>query len=203
MKIYREITPLKSNDVYVLCHYLNPSFNYPLHSHPEYELCLTLNSKGNRIVGDSVSKYQEKDLVLIGPDIHHRWDNEDQPAHKKKDASVLVLQFDRNLFENLLLNKEAFYAIKHMLRRSSRGIEFHGEVLEKACERLVNLTKMEGFEAVLEFLAILNTLALSKEQRLLASEIFSAHPESSRSQRIKAVYQYIADHLTEKDKRCR
>ncbi len=199
MKIYREITPLNSSDVFVASCYKNPTFTYPLHNHPEYELCLTLNSRGTRIVGDSVAKYTEKDLVLIGPYIYHRWDNNDQIEEKRKDALTVVVQFDKQLFESNLLNKEAFYSIKKMLYRSNRGILFFEDSnFNQTAERLIKLADLEGFEAVLEFLSILNSLATTLNQKLLTSTSFNVKPEELGSSRINAVYDFIMKNYTKR-----
>ncbi|MDC6128320.1 AraC family ligand binding domain-containing protein, partial [Burkholderia gladioli] len=43
------------------------------HHHPEYELTLTLNSRGKRYIGDSVAAYGADDLVLVPPNLPHTW----------------------------------------------------------------------------------------------------------------------------------
>src|SRR5262245_45670040 len=43
------------------------------HYHPEFELTLTLNSRGQRYIGDSVADYDDGDLVLLGPSLPHTW----------------------------------------------------------------------------------------------------------------------------------
>lgn len=200
MKIYREITPLSSADIFVIAHYKDPTFNYPLHNHPEYELCLTLNNKGTRIVGDSVAKYSEKDLVLVGPYIYHHWDNEDslKENNKAKDAATIVLQFDSQLFESRLLGKEPFYAIKKMLYRSQKGIQFEGPVLDIIAERLIMLSKMTGFKAVIAFLEILNILATCPNQKTLTSSGFNVNHKELENNRINEVYEFILKNYTQK-----
>lgn len=43
------------------------------HHHPEYELTLTLNSRGHRYVSSDVRLYEDGDLVLLGPNVPHSW----------------------------------------------------------------------------------------------------------------------------------
>lgn len=48
------------------------------HCHPEFELTLTLNSRGNRYLGDHVGPYEDGDLVLIGPNVPHSWRSQER-----------------------------------------------------------------------------------------------------------------------------
>lgn len=199
MRIYREITPVRKEDVFILLSHPNAGFDYPLHNHPEYELNLVLNGAGNRIVGDSIDKYSNKDLVLIGPNIYHRWDSNaldketrDQPPH------VITIQFGEHLFDHTLLTKEAFYSIRLMLEQSIRGIQFYGSTLDLAIERLKNLSKTTGFQSVLDFLSLLNFLSNSVEKNYLVSPGFSNKPDFSKSRRINQVYEYILEHFSQR-----
>ena len=42
-----------------------PEIPFEWHHHPEYELTLTLNSRGWRFIGDHIGKYEAPDLVLV------------------------------------------------------------------------------------------------------------------------------------------
>ena len=50
-----------------------PDFPFNWHYHPEFELTLTLNSEGLRVVGDHSAAYGDGDLVLLGPNLPHAW----------------------------------------------------------------------------------------------------------------------------------
>lgn len=191
---------MNNKDVFVISNYEDPTFDYPLHNHQEYELCLTLNSRGNRIVGDSVVKYFEKDLVLIGPYVSHRWDNTDTEEHNKENAHTIVIQFDNQLFESSLLQKEAFAPIKRMLARSIRGIQFGEAIVDQMVDRLLQLNQMNGFKAVVEFITILNDLANYPEQTLLASSSFKVKSEELGNNRISDVYDFIMSNYTKRIK---
>ena len=199
MRIYREITPVQSDDVFIILSHNNPDFDYPLHNHPEYELNLVLDCAGNRIVGDSVAKYGEEDLVLIGPEVYHRWDDDDlDRTLGNPNPTVITIQFDKHLFDHQLLSKKAFYSIRLMLEQSVRGIQFHGQTLKRAIERLKRLTTTSDFQAVLDFLSLLHLLATTKEKTYLVSAGFSSKPDYSKSRRINEVYEYILENFSKK-----
>ena len=44
-KIMREVTPVTSEDLFVVLNYYNAKFDFPVHFHPEYEINLVLNSQ--------------------------------------------------------------------------------------------------------------------------------------------------------------
>ena len=73
---------------------LDDAIPFEWHHHPELELTLTLNSVGQRFVGDHVGSYGHGDLVLVGPNLPHTWASRD-----KLDATAphvaLVLWFER------------------------------------------------------------------------------------------------------------
>ena len=45
-----------------------PAIPFEWHYNSEYELTLTLNSRGQRFVGDNIAPYEDGDLILIGPE---------------------------------------------------------------------------------------------------------------------------------------
>lgn len=197
MKVYREITPVQPGDVFAVEHYDDPQFGYPLHNHPEYELCLTLNSTGNRIVGDDVSPYNKVDLVLVGPYVRHRWDDLGN-LEERRHARITVIYFGKEIFDSALTQKEAFFSIKKMLLRSVRGIEFSEETTLRLVDRIQKLRQLTGFSAALDFLAILNTLATSENQVLLSSPGYTPKTEHENSTRINAIYDFIMKRYTSK-----
>ena len=134
MIVYKEITPLTQNDVFIIKNSKKVGFDYPIHYHSAYELTLILNSSGNRIVGDSVEKYNSNDLVLIGPEIYHKWDDDDIAPEKRNNAHVITIQFSRDLFDQTLFLKESFSSIKNLLKDSQRGLEFVGDTLSVVAE---------------------------------------------------------------------
>ena len=62
--ILKEITPLGKNDLFIANYWPDNQMDFPLHFHEDYELCLTLNVRGKRILGNLVEDFTEKDLVI-------------------------------------------------------------------------------------------------------------------------------------------
>ncbi len=201
MIVYKEITPLTQNDVFIIINSKKVGFDYPIHYHSDYELTLILNSSGNRIVGDSVEKYSLNDLVLIGPEIYHRWDDDDVPPEKRNNAHVITIQFSKDLFDQTLFLKESFSSIKNLLKDSHRGLKFVGETFSIVAEKMKNLTVVEKFESAMEFLKILNTLSISKDKKYLASDGLISIREDVKGDRVNKMYTYILTHFNDSNLR--
>ena len=191
MDIYREITPLKEPDVLVVLDSVSNGFDYPIHSHPEFELNLVVGISGTRIVGDSTERYNHCDLVLLGPYLYHKWDGEEAMQRSLQPYRVITIQFAMDLLAGHLFQKERFYKIRKLLQDAARGIKFHGKTFELAMQKMIALTEDKGFASIVEFLQLLDLLSQSTETTLLASEGFSPQALSSENNRIQMVYSYI------------
>ena len=53
-----------------------PEFRFNWHYRPQFELSLTVNSRGMRFVGDHVGQYEDGDLVLIAPNLPHAFQSQ-------------------------------------------------------------------------------------------------------------------------------
>jgi len=191
MIVYKEITPLTQNDVFIIINSENIGFDYPIHYHSAYELTLILNSSGNRIIGDSVEKYSLNDLVLIGPEIYHKWDDDDLPPEKKNSAHVITIQFSKDIFNETLLSKESFFSIKNLLKDSRRGLKFSDKTFRIVAERMKTLKSNKNFNSVIEFLNILNILSISDDKKHLTSDEFIPINEDIKGDRVNRMYTYI------------
>ncbi len=197
MKVYQEITPVTGTDLFVILDSVNKGFEYPIHNHAEFELTLVAGSAGTRVVGDSTQRYREEDLVLIGPYLFHKWDDEDQQGSSSHPCRVITIQFDMNLFDKAILNKKPFSGIQQLLVSSGRGIRYYGRTWKMAENIIHKLTRKTGIESATEFLLLLDLLARSNEYELLASEGFNVNPIQANSKRLHAAYQYIRKHFQE------
>lgn len=197
MKVYQEITPVTGSDLFVILDSVNKGFEYPIHNHPEFELTFVTGSAGTRIVGDSTQIYTDDDLVLIGPYLFHKWDDEIQQGTSSNPCRVITIQFDMHLFDKAFLTKKPFANIQTLLINAGRGIRFTGKTIRQAKSKIQKLTSLSGVESATEFLLLLDTLSQSGEYEFLASEGFNVNAIQVNSKRLHAAYQYIRKHFHE------
>jgi AraC-like DNA-binding protein len=201
MNIYREITPLKAPDIFVVLDSVSNGFDYPIHNHAEYELNLIIGMSGSRIVGDSIEHYTDFDLVLIGPYLYHKWDGDALLLAEGKPYRVITIQFGTDLFNAHLLQKERFYKIRKLLEDSRRGIKFSGKTIAETMPKMRALTEDKGFANVIEFLSLLDLLSQSDEKAFLASEGFTPQAFKNTNNRIQITYAAILKNFTKPELR--
>ena len=183
----QEITPLASDDLFIVLNHLSAKFDYPVHYHADYEINLVLDTYGKRVVGDSIEDFTTLDLAMIGPNIPHKWFGE-----VEENNHVVTIQFSDKLLNFPILEKRLFNNIKNLLVESQRGLVFSEKTQTDISDKILKLTKMQGFQTVLEFLSILNELAVS-DRRILVSNQFDSQlvVRASKSRRIATVCNYI------------
>jgi AraC-like DNA-binding protein/quercetin dioxygenase-like cupin family protein len=184
--IIREVTPLTEKDFFVVLYHPDAKFDFPTHYHPEYEINYVEHATGTRIVGESVSKYKEVDLVMVGPDIYHSWQSETGGAEL-----VVTIQFQKDLLPLNFQNKNLMTPIREMLERSHRGIEFSKETIALLAPRIKALINANGFISFIEFLNILHEMSVSDNQKVLCSQTFSPELDMFKSRRIRLACNYI------------
>lgn len=197
-QLHREITPLNAGDCLLVFDRERDYFNFPLHFHPEYELNFISNAAGAyRTVGDHFSKISDLELVLIGPNLPHFWDQGDCGKEKFHE---LTIQFDRDLFDSSLLNRNVMAPIKRILNQSKVGISFSEETIKDVSPRLKNLPKKNGFDAVIELMTLLFDLSNVRNQQTLSSSDISSISDFYNSDKIKQVCNYIEKNYQDKIK---
>lgn len=191
MEIFREITPLSSEDCFVIIDRTKTNFTYPVHIHPEYEMNFIENSKGaRRIVGDSIEEIDDLELCLIGNEkLEHGWIDYNCTS---KDIHEITIQFHHDLFLESLLNKKQFHSLSVMFENAKKGIVFSRPVIEKVRSQIIALTNNpNGFQSVMDLIMILHELSNDQNSRILSNSTFTNDSDSAESRRVQKVISYL------------
>jgi len=108
------------------------------HHHPEYELTLTLNSRGWRFIGDHIGQYQAPDLVLVPPDMPHTWASTDtfEPG---EPHTAIVIWFSRKWALQLAELCPEYSVVRRLLQSASTGLAFTPEIATRMAGRIPHL----------------------------------------------------------------
>ncbi|PZX16811.1 AraC-like DNA-binding protein [Breznakibacter xylanolyticus] len=198
--IHREITPLKDNDCFLVFDRTKADFNFPIHFHPEFELNYIARGKGaKRFVGDHMTEIDEKELVLIGPNLYHGWENYHN-AILPDEIHEITIQFPRDLFGNDMLEKNVLKPIKELFQNAQRGIAFSSSAIKAVEDKILTLSKKRGFDSFIELQSILYDLAISRDQKLLTNVSFQRNNDFHNSEKIEKVYHFIRENYNKKIK---
>lgn len=169
---------------------LDDAIPFQWHHHPELELTLTLNSVGQRFVGDHVGSYGHGDLVLVGPNLPHTWASRDK-IDKAAPHVALVLWFEKDWVDSMMASSVELRPLREMIDRSAAGLAFPPEVglaLRSEFEAVFVLPPMQR---LLALVGILGRLAGEAAQPL--SSVAPPAIEGSRS-RLDRVLTHLHQH---------
>lgn len=195
--IHREITPLKENDCFLIFDRERYLFDFPIHFHPEFEINYVFNAEGGkRVVGDHIGNIGRKELVMVGPNLYHGWENDQNT--KTELLHEITIQFPRELFEGNLIKRNLLKPLLELLQNANRGVLFSQETIEKVEPKLFSLSQKQGFDSFLLFQSLLFDLAVSPKQQLLTNLSFQRQNDFHNSERIEKVYKYIKKNYAQK-----
>jgi AraC-like DNA-binding protein len=196
MKPYLEHIATSQESSWTLFDRRLPAIPFEWHYNSEYELTLTLNSRGQRFVGDSIASYDDGDLVLIGPKVPHTWcSNEDIRPEQAHQA--LVLWFSQGFVQSMIQPHVELRPILRLLDRSSRAIAFSPSVRTEARSIITAMLEQSASERLPSLLRALLILSADADAEPLTST--ALQPETTA----EATEEHIARVLAYLNKRYR
>jgi len=168
------------------------------HYHPEFELTLTLNSRGQRYIGEDVSNYDDGDLVLLGPNLPHTW-----CSAEKLDADqphiALVMWFTEGWGASIVETLAEMKPLASMLQRAGRGIVFSREAAEQARPLIESIPPLAPVVRLSRLMEVLAFLATDKAAQPIAGPAAARRKvESPDRARIERVLDHLHAHYREK-----
>jgi AraC-like DNA-binding protein len=108
------------------------------HHHPEFELTLTLNSRGWRFIGGHIGQYLAPDLVLVPPDMPHTWAST-ATLEQGQPHIAIVIWFARHWALQLAELCPEYSALRRLLQNASTGLAFPPEIAADVEKQLPQL----------------------------------------------------------------
>jgi AraC-like DNA-binding protein len=163
-----------------------PAIPFEWHHHPEYELTLTLNSRGWRFIADHIGTYDARDLVLVPSDMPHTWAST-SAIDEGLPHTALVVWFTGPWALGVAEICPEYSALRKLLKRAAAGLSFGagaGARMESRLPELLSGSPRERLRAALELLGEL----AETEATPLATSPIAARPagadEASQLNRI-------------------
>jgi AraC-like DNA-binding protein len=124
------------------------------HHHPEYELTLTLNSRGWRFIGDHVGQYHSPDLVLVASDMPHTWASTATLVTGEPHTAI-VIWFSGTWALRVAEIFPEYAKLRKLLRNAANGLAFHTDTATRVStllEGLLNERATSRLHAALDLL---------------------------------------------------
>ena len=167
---------------------LDDGIPFQWHHHPEFELTLTLNSRGERFIGDHIGSYDDGDLVLIGPNLPHTWVSRERAGDGPHVAQVMWFHPDWAAALGATLVE--LQPVTALLARAGRAVTFSPAIASAARSRIGTLFATPPDERVLPLLELLQFLATDDAATPLATAPAAA-PSGGDRTRIDRVLDHI------------
>ncbi len=192
--MFEKILPTENSSWrYWLYEYDVIDFNW--HYHPEYEIALTLNSHGQRYVGDSIESYDEWDMALLGPHLPHTWSS--GVSRDGKPLEVFVAQIPVSWIESLVFGMPDLTDLKRLLEISRRGLKFSKDVTIKCASIFRDMHEGTPSQRFIGLMQILLLMVNDRGSQVLSSSGYNISTISDPStDKLDKVIRYIHQHYT-------
>lgn len=177
---------------------LEEAIPFQWHYHPEFELTLTLNSRGQRYIGDAIANYDDGDLVLIGPNLPHTWCSAEKVVPSLAHRAV-VMWFTESWGAAVTASLAEMRAVGPLLARAARGVAFSRAAAEQVRPIIESIPGRASADRLLRLMEVLALLSGDSEAAPIAGPTANRRwlPSPDRD-RIERVLDHIHAHYRER-----
>jgi AraC-like DNA-binding protein len=187
-----EVRLLKEYDnSFLVYHEVNPFSRW--HYHPDIELVLIIKGEGKRMIGDHIDRFENGDLVFMGPNLPHEWLCDDEYYYNKSgfQGEGIVIQFLDNFLGDGFFDIPENKKLKKMMAEAERGCLIQGQTKEMISAIMKKMITQNSSEQLYSLFTIFQLLSNSTEHSLLSSPNFLQSFKVDGYDPMKKVVQYI------------
>ncbi|MEI6050283.1 MAG: AraC family transcriptional regulator [Bacteroidota bacterium] len=179
-----------------------PHFTVPWHYHPEIEILYVVKSSGLCYVGDGIHRFNEGEISIIGENVPHWWKSDAKYLDPDNTHGIkaLIIQFKKEIFDSNFINLPEMIAIKGLIGKSQRGIQFSGKFRKMAGDQVQKIFRASGIRRITELLILLNMMANAEEYEYHSSIGYSKIINSYDFSRFNVIHEYIIRNFTKQIK---
>ncbi|SDX84661.1 AraC-type DNA-binding protein [Collimonas sp. OK242] len=171
-----------------------PELPFLWHYHPEFELTLTLNARGQRYVGDHLADFSDGDLILLGPNLPHTWSASERITPERQMLAVVVW-FSRDWLIQLQTSLPELAGLLQLGKRADRGLQFSADTAIRVRPLMLRMEKLAPAQRLPVLLELLLLLAQDELAQPLASVASASIAVDAQRQRMGRVLDYMHAHF--------
>ena len=176
-----------------ICPYFDSNWYY----HPEIELTFLRKGSGMLFVGDSIDRFSEGDVILLGSNLPHLWRSDEKyfVSDPELQVEAVVVHFNEDFWGQGFLDLPELKSIKYLLKKAERGLRIKGEAQRILNEKMELMLQSKEVQRIEYLLSILHLIASSDECNPLSSLGFTLPTDETNSERINRIYAYTFDNF--------
>ena len=178
-----------------------PYFTNPWHFHPELELNFVVASSGTRFIGQSVERFDDGEIILLGKNLPHYWRNEATYYQKTENppiAEAIVARFSTDFLGKEFFTLSETRLIQRLFDKASGGLKLNGPLYGRIASQLFDLTQKEGFAQLIALLNILQEMAANLDNcELISPGYVPSQALVKQNERLSNVITYLIEHFTD------
>jgi AraC-like DNA-binding protein len=177
-----------------------PYFHNRWHYHPEIELLYIEKGTGTQFVGDSIQRFSEGDIILIGSNLPHYWRCDEMYFQSSPDirAEATVVHFLPNFWSEKFLDLPENKKIKELFETAKRGVSIEGNLKAPLVKILKQMLGASETERIILLLKALTLIISSQKNIILSSVGFENVLQQDEKDTINKIYAYSLAHFKEK-----
>ncbi len=163
------------------------------HFHKEYEILYNIENSGTRFVGDSIRRFGNGDLVLVGPYIPHYWHSDDRYFEGIEDltAKVVLIQFQEDFTGDRFIDLPEMKDIRSLYSKASHGICFRGRDAKKIGGKIIQISEGHGWRRLLLMIEMLCMMSEAKDFELLSSKAYTEVSKYANQEKMSDIFNFI------------
>jgi len=168
--------------------YFYDSFHY----HPEIQIVYILDGTGTRIIGDSIGRFNEDEIYVIGSNTPHIFKSD--KTYYKKDAPfshAISFYFTEDSFGEKFFKLPETQELDGLLKDSKRTIYYQGESIIPLKKMFLDVTSSTGFEKIRMFFDILHNISKIKNRKLLSKSNVENSNLEKHGKRINDIVDFV------------
>ena len=166
------------------------------HYHPQFELTLTVNARGQRYIGDHLGNFEPGDLVLVGPNLPHTWSASERIDDARPMLAVVVW-FSLEWITQLASMLPELHGVRQLAQRAGPALQFTPSVAARSGALLLQLQSLPQAQRLPLLLNVLLELACDVQAQPLASNALQLIAADGQQQRMANVLDYMHLHFRE------
>lgn len=159
-------------------------FYSQLHQHKEIQISLILNGQGSLVVGNTVNRYKEGNLLVFGSNLPHVLKSDENVA---EDSHMITLFFTKESFGIGFFEIEELKRLQSFFKKAENGFKISAS--KRIIHHFETLFKASKIDRFIGFINLLKQVNVSKSETL-SSFVSLKKFSDNEGRRMNAVYNY-------------